>query len=110
MRRKHLWFIVVVGLGVALGYWWKHRSSSRVPAPPAVPAAPAATAAKPGDAVAIHDRQTIDFSSGKPVAKDTAADQAAIDAAVKEMNDATKNITFGPSIDPKKTPEPAPSK
>jgi len=43
-----------------------------------------------------HDGQTIDFSSGRPVAKDTPADKAALDQAVKEMEEAAKDVTFAP--------------
>ena len=46
--------------------------------------------------VEIQDRKTIDFSSGKPVVKDSAKEQALIDAAVKEIDDAVKDVTFGP--------------
>lgn len=46
--------------------------------------------------VAIEDGKTIDFSSGKPVVKDSTQDKAAIDKAVKEMDDAAKDVTFGP--------------
>ena len=41
-----------------------------------------------------NERKTIDFSSGKPVIKDTAADQAAIAAAVKAMDEAARSVTF----------------
>jgi hypothetical protein len=53
-------------------------------------------AARTNPSVAIEDGKTIDFSSGKPVVKDSAQDKAAIDAAVKEMEEAVKDVTFGP--------------
>lgn len=53
-----------------------------------------------------HDGQTIDFSSGKPVVKDTPQDKALVQAAVKEMEAAAQNVTFGPT--PAKPPEPNP--
>ena len=53
-------------------------------------------AAKNSPPVAIEDGKTIDFSSGKPVVKDSTQDKAAIDKAVKEMDDAAKDVTFGP--------------
>jgi len=54
-----------------------------------------------------HDGKTIDFSSGKPVIKDSPRDRAAIEKAKKEMDEAARGVTFGPS--PKKTePPPAP--
>lgn len=59
--------------------------------------------------VAIQDRKTIDFSSGQPVVKDSANEQAIIDAAVKEMDDAMKDVTFtAPATSATATP-PAPA-
>ena len=51
------------------------------------------------------EHKTIDFSTGKPVVKDTPEDQAVIDAAIKEMAEATKHVTF--EAQPKKPAEPA---
>ena len=45
----------------------------------------------------IQEGKTIDFSSGKPVVKESTDDKAVIDAAKKEMDEATKNITFEPT-------------
>jgi hypothetical protein len=62
--------------------------------------------------VAIQDGKTIDFSTGKPVVKDSPEDKAAIDAAVKEMDEASKDVTFGPTAAPgaeKKTADSAES-
>ena len=59
----------------------------------AVPARPAPTNAT----VTIQDGKTIDFSSGKAVVRDTAGEKAIIDAAVKEMEAAAKEVTFGPT-------------
>lgn len=50
--------------------------------------------------VPIQNQKTIDFSSGKPVVQDDAANKAAIDAALKEMEEATKGVTFGPNGGP----------
>jgi hypothetical protein len=50
--------------------------------------------------VAIQDGKTIDFSSGKPVVKNSPAEQAIIDEAVKEMDAATKDVTFSPTAAP----------
>ncbi len=44
--------------------------------------------------VAIRDAKTIDFSGGTPVVRDSAADRAALDAAVRDMDAAAKNVTF----------------
>jgi hypothetical protein len=56
--------------------------------------------------LAKHDGKTIDFSSGQPVVKDSPEDQAAIQAALKDMDEAAKDVTFEA---PKKNPEPAPA-
>jgi hypothetical protein len=60
-------------------------------------AAPSASKTPP---VAIEDGKTIDFSSGKPVVKDSTKEKAAIDAAVKEMDEAAKDVSFGPTTAP----------
>jgi hypothetical protein len=52
--------------------------------------------------VPIQDGKTIDFSGGSPAVSDTAADKAAIDAAVKEMDAAAKDVTFPANPPPKK--------
>jgi hypothetical protein len=52
--------------------------------------------------VPIQDAKTIDFSSGTPMVRDSAADKAVIDAAVREMADASRNITFPASAPQKK--------
>lgn len=54
-----------------------------------------------------HDNQTIDFSSGRPVVKDSAADRAALAQARKDMAEAVKGVTFGPPAKPA-APPPAP--
>ena len=77
-------------------------------AEPASPAKPAtvATPAEPVD-LTKHDGQTIDFSSGKPVVKDSPEDRAEMEKAAKEMEEAAKEVSFGPPAK-KKEPEPTP--
>lgn len=53
-----------------------------------------------------NERKTIDFSSGKPVVTDSAEDRAAMEKALKEIAEATQNVTFGPAAT---TPPPAPA-
>lgn len=65
------------------------RQATRQPAPPVD--------------LTKHDGKTIDFSSGQPVVKDSPEDRAAIAAALKDMEEATKETTFGP---PPKKDEP----
>jgi hypothetical protein len=50
--------------------------------------------------VPIQDQKTIDFSSGQAVVKNDSAEKAAIEAALKEMDEATKGVTFGPNSGP----------
>lgn len=46
--------------------------------------------------VPIVDGMTIDFSSGTAVTRDTAADRAAMAAALAEMEAATADVTLPP--------------
>lgn len=47
--------------------------------------------------VPIQDGATIDFSIGAPVIRSQADDKAAIEKALKEMTEATKDVTFPPT-------------
>ena len=51
----------------------------------------------------LRDGQTLDFSNGKPQVKNSAEDKAAIDAAMKDIESAEKEVTFEA---PKKNPAP----
>jgi hypothetical protein len=44
--------------------------------------------------VTLQDGKTIDFSDGTPAVKDSAADKAAMDSAVKEIDAANKDVSF----------------
>lgn len=84
---------ILAGLGVVLGVAyivWKRQPPPAAPVPTAQ-FAPAPTAAKE---VPIEDGKTIDFSKGSAEIRATPADQAIIDAALKEMQEATKDIRF----------------
>src|SRR5450432_1462047 len=85
----------------------KMRATPSTPSPVAAQPVKPAQPAKPAVPVdlAQHDNQTIDFSSGQPVVKNSPEDQAAIDAALKDMAEATNGVTFEAA--PKK-PGPAP--
>lgn len=50
-----------------------------------------------------HHDQTIDFSSGKPVVKETPEDRAALQQGLKDIEEATRDMTF-------KAEKPAPKK
>ena len=47
--------------------------------------------------VPIQDQATIDFSIGAPVVRSDGKDKEALDKALQEMADATKNVTFPPT-------------
>lgn len=95
--------VLLLGMmGFVIWYVIDRRAKMRLPATPA-----AAVNAAPVD-LTQHDSQTIDFSSGRPVVKDTAADRAAIEQAKRDMAEAVKGVTFGPPAKPA-VPPPAPS-
>jgi hypothetical protein len=73
---------------IALGLW----SISRRGTPRHIDKPPAAAAKE----VPIQDGKTLDFSSGKAVVKDSAAEKAAIDRSVAQMDAAAADVTFVP--------------
>jgi hypothetical protein len=99
-RRLWLWLVLLVAAGLLL---WLDRLERQTVARSRPAVAPAA---KPID-LTKHDGAAIDFSSGRPVVKDTPADRAAVAQAVKEMDEATKDVTFEPA--PPKTPDKPPA-
>ncbi len=72
--------------------------------PPPLAAKPAAASADPlrpiPMEVPIQPATTIDFSTGAPIIKTQGEDQVALEKALKEMAEATKNTTF-PATPPK---------
>lgn len=46
--------------------------------------------------IPIQDGATIDYSPGAPLLRQDGPDKAAIERAMREMNEATKDITFTP--------------
>lgn len=92
MKKILLWIVALI-VAIAAGFWFLQ------PRPQPV---------APTEEVPIEDAVTIDFSSGKPVVKDGAAEKALIDAAVKDINDAAKNIKFAPLVPPKVEAPPPP--
>lgn len=77
MKRVRLLLLVFVATALTFGGWWWRQRASRQPA-----------------FVPIQDGKTLDFSSGRAVMKDTPEDRAALDKALKEMDEATKDVTF----------------
>ncbi|MCW5550433.1 MAG: hypothetical protein KIT44_15830 [Opitutaceae bacterium] len=91
MKRRLLFLALGVLLGAAGSYLLlRHRPPRETAEPP----------------VAIQDGKTIDFSSGRAEVRDTPEDRAAMEQALKEMEAAAKDVTFGPTRSP--TPPPAP--
>lgn len=64
---------------------------------------------KPKPEVAIQDGKTIDFSSGRAVVRDSAKEKAIIEKSVKDMEEASKGVTFT-SPQPATTPKKAETK
>jgi hypothetical protein len=103
MRRSKeiviLFALLVGAMTFVLWYVIDRRAKNRALPPVAARTlAPVPPDPVPGPAPVVdltqHDGQTIDFSSGQPVVKNTPEDQAAMDAALKDMQAATKDVTF----------------
>jgi hypothetical protein len=90
IKRNVLLLIISVGVGAAL-MWWFARQHAQPKTKPEV---------------TIKDGQTIDFSSGHPVVSDSQKDKAIIDAAVKEMDEAARGVTFKPTATKPAAPPP----
>ncbi len=105
MNRRRLgpWLLV---LAVVVMWFCLRGLKRQTVAGPGPAVSRPAPAAKPID-LTKHDGAAIDFSSGWPVVKDTPADRAAVAQAVKEMDEATKDVTFEPA--PPKTPDKPPA-
>jgi hypothetical protein len=110
VRSKEIVILLVLFVAMVAGTTWyvvDRRAKNRRAAPVAtVPSPGPAPAAAPGpliertppEPVALGtpetERKTIDFSSGQAVVKDTPEDQAALEAAVRDIAAATKDVTF----------------
>lgn len=90
MNGRRVLSILVSAIVTAAALWFYASQPARMPA-----------AAAHG-VVPIQDGKTIDFSDGTPRVKDGAADKAAMDAAVREMDAAAKDVSFPPDPAPKK--------
>ncbi len=98
--------LLVAAMGFVLGYVIDRRAKNRAaPAPAARHQAPLPPAA-PVD-LTQHERQTIDFSSGQPVVKDTPEDRAALESALQDMRAATQGVKFE-AAPPPAAPPPRP--
>lgn len=104
--------LLVGAMGFVLWYVIDRRAKNRAAPPPAArnlapepPPAGTATVLPAGEPVTLGtretERKTIDFSSGQPVVKDSPEDQAALEAALKDIAEASKDVTFEPTAKPK---------
>ena len=112
MRRSKEIMLLLTLLAGAMAFvlWYVVDRRARNRAAPAVApqaAGPGPLAPTPPVDLTQHDRKTIDFSSGQPVVKDTAADKAALEAGAKDLVDATKGVTFKAAPKPKPAAPPA---
>lgn len=90
--------LLVGTMAFVLGYVIDRRAKNRAAPAPVTQQLlpqPSLPMAEPVD-LTKHEGQTIDFSSGQPVAKNTAADQAALDSALADIAAATKDLTISP--------------
>jgi hypothetical protein len=107
-RSKEIIVLLVLLLGaMAFVLWYvidrraKNRANERADRPRAAISS-SSTPEQPEVALGtpMTERKTIDFTSGQPVVKDTPEERAAIDAALKDMAEAAKEVTFAPASPP----------
>lgn len=106
-RSKELVVLLVTFAALAVFVLWyvgQRRAENRARGPGAPrDLGPVRADPAPSVDLAQHDGQTIDFSTGKPVVKDTPADQAALQQGLREIEAATKDVIFeAPKSAPKK--------
>jgi hypothetical protein len=80
--------VILIGAAAMAGALWAY--AYRAP----VVATPLTVVAKPAPVTPIVDGATLDFSGGKPAVGTSAADKAAMDAALKQIDEANKSVTF----------------
>ncbi|MDD3179457.1 MAG: hypothetical protein PHQ04_03810 [Opitutaceae bacterium] len=101
MKRRGIWIILVLLVAALLGWRaWVHFDPRGRPT--------AGPRNSPPVDLTSHDGETIDFSSGRAVIKDTPQDRAALERAKKEMEAAAQGVTFGPTPKNPEPPPPAP--
>jgi hypothetical protein len=100
-RSKEIVILVVLFALMAIGTLWyviDRRAKNRAERPAATgPAAPLPSAGPVALGTPETERKTIDFSSGQPVVKDSPEDKAALEAAVRDIDAAAKDVTFEPA-------------
>ena len=105
-RSKEIVILVVLFALMAIGTLWyviDRRAKNRAQPPAAAralaPELPATDGRLPAPGPVVlgtkeTEGKTIDFSSGQPVVKDSPEDKAALDAAVRDIEAAAKDVTF----------------
>jgi hypothetical protein len=78
---------VLIAAGATAAVIWAYASHRGADRPSPVP---------------IQDGKTLDFSNGSPQVGDSAADKASLEKSVREIDEATKNITFSAQPTPAK--------
>ena len=123
-RSKEIMVLLALFIIMSVGVIWyvidrraKNRAAAPVAThpPAAAPAAAPLVEIKPNEPVVLGttetERKTIDFSSGKGVVKDTPEDRAALEAGLRDIAEATKDVTFEAAKPaPKTEPAEAPKK
>ena len=109
-RSKEIMVLLALFIIMATGTLWyviDRRAKNRAPAPVAarpLPAEPLVVVPQPVD-LTKHEGQTIDFSSGQAVVKQTPEDKAALEAGLRDIEEAKQGVTFEaakPAAEPKK--------
>jgi hypothetical protein len=95
MKRRITLLLLGLIIGVAAGFLARRHLGDAAPSSPRDPL----------PEVAIQDGKTIDFSGGHAEIRDNPEDRAAMEKALREMEEAAKEVTFGPTQPP---PTPAP--
>lgn len=116
-RSKEILVLLALLLGaVAFVLWYvaDRRAAMRAAPAAAEPKAVGPVAAEPPFVPlgGPNEGKTIDFSSGKPVVTDSPEDRAALEKALREIAEATRDVKFGPgatATPPASTPAPAPA-
>jgi len=105
-RSKEIMILLALFVAMAAGTLWyviDRRAKNRAQRP-ATTHSPAPASAASGSSLLLNDpvvmgtqeteRKTIDFSTGQPVIKDSPEDQAALEAGLRDIEEAKKDVTF----------------
>ncbi|MDP1581131.1 MAG: hypothetical protein Q8M02_12700 [Candidatus Didemnitutus sp.] len=97
-RSKEIVILAVLLLGaVAFVLWYviDRRATMKAAPAPTEPKVVGPVLDKPYVPLGgANEGKTIDFSSGQPIIKDTPADRAALEAALRDIKEAEQNVKF----------------